>query len=160
MLRHVMSGTGGSSRWALAVPIVVALIGLASSTVWGPPICRAIGVCTEPEPTKTPGDTTPSFGFPSFELPGPASIFLSLTSGPAGSPVKVSGEGFAGGEEVVIRFHTTEVGRTTASSNGTFTSVEVIVPLQYADFAGQQFSVVATGRSSIKSARSPFTVSG
>jgi len=154
MLRP-MSGTGGSSRLSLVVPIVVALIGLASSTVWGPPICRAIGVCTEPEPTRTPGNT-----FPSFEIPGPASIFLSQTSGPAGSPIKVSGEGFAAGEEVVIRFHTTEVGRTTASSNGSFSSVEVIVPLEYEAFAPRQFSVVATGRSSIKSAQSPFTVSG
>ena len=152
-----MSGTGGSSRLSLVVPIVVAFIGLLSSGVWGPPICRAIGVCTETEPTRTPG---PGTDFPTFDIPGPASIFLSQTSGPAGSSIKVSGEGFAAGEEVVIRFHTTEIGRTTASSNGSFSSVEVIVPLEYANFAPNQFSVVATGRSSIKSAQSQFTVSG
>ena len=149
-----VSDNGGSSRLSLLVPIVVAIIGLASSTVWGPPICRAIGVCSEP--TETPGGTFPSLN-PDH---GPAHLFLSQTSGPAGSSIKVSGDGFAAGEEVVLRFHTTEMGRTTASSNGSFSSVEVTVPLEYGQFAPQQFYVIADGESSIKSARAPFTVSG
>ena len=138
--------------WLVAV--VVAAIGFVSSPVWGPPICRAVGVCTEAEPTPGPG--------PSF-IPGPgtpAEIFLSLTGGPTGSAVKVSGGGFSPGETVVIRFHTDQVATTVAGQAGSFTSVEIIVPDSYAPFAGAQFMVIATGESSLKSARAPFTVSG
>jgi hypothetical protein len=85
---------------------------------------------------------------------------LSLTSGPAGTQVKVSGEGFAPNEEVIIRVSTTEVGRTNAGPNGSFSSVEITVPEQYRKFAPHQFDVVARGQTSIKTARAPFMVSG
>jgi hypothetical protein len=90
----------------------------------------------------------------------PARIFLSLTSGPVGSQVKVSGEGFASNEEIVIRVSTTEVGRTNAGPNGSFSSVEITVPEEYRQFAPHQFYVIASGQSSVKSARAPFTISG
>src|SRR4051812_513969 len=51
---------------------------------------------------------------------GTASVFLNSLSGPGGSTIKVSGKGFAPNEEIVIRFHTTEVGSTTANSEGKF----------------------------------------
>lgn len=137
------------------VTITVAVIGLASSSVWGPPICRAVGVCDDaPAPTIGPDD---SF----FPGPGePAAVFLSLTGGPAGSTVRVSGTGFQPGETVTIRFHTDQVASTVASEAGAFTSVEITVPESYGAFAGVQFNVIASGESSIKSARAPFTVSG
>ncbi|HEV8490229.1 MAG TPA: hypothetical protein VGQ58_10625 [Candidatus Limnocylindrales bacterium] len=146
---------GGSSRASWFVPIAVAVIGLISSPVWGPPICRAVGIC---DPGPTPGAaTTPGPGpFPG----GETSIFLSLTSGPVGSTVKVSGEGFGAGETVVISFHTTEVGRTTANGAGSFSGVEITVPEEFGVFAPNQFFVIANGQSTIKSARAPFTVSG
>jgi hypothetical protein len=62
----------GSSRgrtFATVATIIVAALGLLSSTVWGPPICRALGVCQEaasstgPEITSSPSgpSTSPTF---------------------------------------------------------------------------------------------------
>jgi hypothetical protein len=99
-------------------------------------------------------------GVPPF-LGEPASIFLSSTGGPVGARVSVSGTGFAPNEEVIIRFHTDQVVRTTANSEGAFTSVEFIVPTwPYGNFPGTQFQVTATGQSSIKTATAPYTVGG
>jgi hypothetical protein len=64
------------------------------------------------------------------------------------------------GFDLYGRVSTTEVGRTNAGPNGSFSSVEITVPEQYRKFAPQQFYVVADGQSSIKSARAPFMVSG
>lgn len=104
------------------------------------------------------------FGFnmiaQNFGLGGTASIYLSSTGGPSGSQVNVSGTGFGANETVTIRFHTTEVGRTTANSEGAFTNVRVTVPAFYGRFAGNQFEFVASGESSIKSATAPYVVSG
>jgi hypothetical protein len=90
----------------------------------------------------------------------PADIFLSSTSGPGGSTVNVSGDGFQANEQVVIQFHTEEIGRTQANSAGRFTNVTVTIPTSFSGFAPRQFDIIATGRSSIKSGRAPFTISG
>ena len=91
---------------------------------------------------------------------GSASIFLSALSGPGGSEVRVSGEGYDPNEEVVIRFHTTEVARTRASAEGKFSNVPIVIPRDYVIFAPHQYDVVATGRESIKSADAAYTISG
>lgn len=39
--------SGRGKTFATVATIIVAAVGLLSSTVWGPPICRAVGVCTE-----------------------------------------------------------------------------------------------------------------
>ena len=150
----------GSSKVPWIVPIAVALIGFIASPVWGPPLCRAIGVCDAETPAG--GGDGPTVTLPPFTLPPntETNIFLSETSGPTGTTLKVSGEGFQPGETIVIRMHTTQVGTTTASSTGTFSSVEITVPDEFGVFAPQQFDVIASGKSSIKSARAPFTVSG
>jgi hypothetical protein len=143
----------GSSKVPWIVPIAVALIGLVASPVWGPPLCRAVGVCEDggngPVPTVRP-----------FNPSAETNIFLSETSGPTGSKLKVSGEGFQAGETIVISMHTTQVGTTTASPAGTFSGVEITVPEEFGVFAPQQFFVIANGKSSIRAARAPFTVSG
>jgi hypothetical protein len=51
------SGDRSSVRaktFATVAAIVVAVFGLLGSTVWGPPICRAVGVCTDATPESTP----------------------------------------------------------------------------------------------------------
>jgi hypothetical protein len=95
-----------------------------------------------------------------FDPSNPASIFLSTTSGPGGSTVKVSGEGFAPDEEVVISFHTEEMGRTRTNGDGKFSNVTVTIPKTFSKFAPQKFDIVANGRTSIKSAQAQFTLSG
>jgi hypothetical protein len=48
------AGRANGRTFATLATIIVALAGLLSSTVWGPPICRAIGLCgAEPTPTAT-----------------------------------------------------------------------------------------------------------
>jgi hypothetical protein len=92
--------------------------------------------------------------------PGAASVFLNSLSGPGGSTIKVSGKGFAPNEEIVIRFHTTEVGSTTTNAEGKFDNVAVVVPASYSQFAPQQFDIIATGQNSLRSDQAPFTISG
>ena len=151
--------SNGSSKVPWIVPIAVAVIGFIASPVWGPPLCRAIGVC-EPEAGGGGNGPTPTVQ----PLPNPpnveTNIFLSETSGPAGSKLKISGEGFQPGETIIITMHTTQVGTTTASQSGTFSSVEITVPEQFSVFAPKQYSVTARGNASVKWAMAPFTVSG
>ena len=90
----------------------------------------------------------------------PASVFLNRDSGAGGTQVKVSGEGFAAGETVELRFHTTDIGRTTANADGRFSNVGVEIPEGYGWSAPQQYQVVATGRTSIRSAEAQFTLTG
>lgn len=100
-------------------------------------------------------------GRPPFAVEfGSASIFLSRDSGPGGTTVNVSGEGFAPEERVEIRFHTEQIATTTTSTEGRFSNVAVVIPTSYSAFAPQQFSIVAMGTSSLLSADAPFTISG
>jgi hypothetical protein len=150
----------------IAAVFIAGVFGVITSPIWGPSICRAVGVCRDPGPTPTPGPAqtitqVPSTFTPiSFPPNTETNIFLSQTSGPAGSTFKVSGEGFQPGETVIITMQTTEIGRTTASSSGSFSSVEVAVPKELGVFAPNQFDVVARGNAGLKFATAPFTVSG
>jgi len=98
--------------------------------------------------------------FPGTRASGAPSVFLNTVSGVGGSTIKVSGSGYAPNEEIVIRFHTDEVGSTTANSEGKFDNVVVIVPTSFSKFAPQQFNVIATGQSSLRSDEAPFTITG
>jgi hypothetical protein len=91
------------------------------------------------------------------DITGPeAAIALSRSSGPAGTSLTIDGEGFRGGETVIIRFHTQEVRRVTADDQGAFTNVQVQVPPDWI-FKGQ-FDFIAQGNSSIETATMPFQV--
>src|SRR4026209_927632 len=136
----------GSSKVPWIIPIVVALIGLIASPVWGPPLCRAVRVCE----AETPGANGPAPTVGPFIPSAETNIFLSETSDPTGSKLKVSGEGFQPGETIVISMHTTQIGTTTASPAGSFSGVEVTVPEEFGVFATHQFFVIANGKSSIK----------
>jgi hypothetical protein len=59
--------------------------------------------------------------------------------------VLVSGEGFDPSERVVLRFHTEEIGSTTANSEGKFSNVTVTIPTTLSEFAPRKFNLVATG---------------
>src|SRR6266508_5286064 len=98
--------------------------------------------------------------FPPLNGGGSAAVFLSKESGPGGATVNVSGQGFAAGETIDIRFHTESVATTTADPGGRFANVQITIPTSFSQFAPQQFMVIATGRSSIRSAQAPFTTSG
>lgn len=143
---------GGNVKWfigAVLVPVLVALIGAGFFQIKDgclPFLCGSGGGGGQ---QTFPGD-----------LGKPASIFLSATSGPGGSVIKVSGEGFAPNEQVVIRFHTEEMGRTRANAAGAFSNVAVTIPTSFSKFAPQAFNIVANGQSSIKSATAQFTISG
>jgi hypothetical protein len=148
--------SGGSNiKWlvgAVIVPILVACIGAGFFQIKDgclPFLCGGGGTGQPPQPN--PGVVNQNTT---------ASIFLSSTSGPGGSIVKVSGEGFAPGEEVVLRFHTDEMGRTRADSAGKFSNVAVTIPKSFSRFAPQQFEIIANGSTSIRSATAPFTISG
>jgi hypothetical protein len=148
-------GSGGSNvKWvigAVIVPILVACIGAGFFQVKDgclPFLCGSGGGSGQ---QPNPGGVNPGTT---------ASIFLSSTSGPGGSVVKVSGEGFAPNEEVVLRFHTEEMGRTRTDGAGKFSNVAVTIPRSFSKFAPQTFDIVADGRTSIRSATAQFTLSG
>jgi hypothetical protein len=87
---------------------------------------------------------------------GPAAVYLNRDSGAPGTAVRVSGKGFAAGESVTVRFHTEVVGHTETDGQGTFDSVRVEVPEDWR-FTGQ-FSFLASGESSLRSAQREFRV--
>jgi hypothetical protein len=91
---------------------------------------------------------------------GPASLFLNRDSGPGGTTVKVSGEGFGPGERVTFRFHVEQVGTTKANGEGKFSNVSLTIPSTLSQFAPQQFNLSATGSASLKSATAPFQLTG
>ena len=137
------------------VAITVALIGAAATL-------GAALIATRP---WDDGDGTSSrTGGAEVSLPDNFAIhptvFLSRDSGPGGTSVNVSGQGYAPGERIVIRFHTEQVGSTTASDEGSFANVGVEIPTSFSQFAPQQFGVVATGEQSARAAEAPFTITG
>ena len=87
---------------------------------------------------------------------GSVAIYLNRDSGPPGTTVRVSGKGFAAEEPVTVRFHTEVVGHTETDGQGSFDSVSVEVPADWR-FTGQ-FTLVATGESSVRSAQREFRV--
>jgi hypothetical protein len=103
-----------------------------------------------------PSATRPSKSRPAASNEEPAAIYLNRDSGPAGTPVSVSGKGFQPDEAITLRFHTETVGHTTADGQGKFEGVRVQVPEDW-QFTGQ-FPFIATGESSIKSAERDFRV--
>jgi hypothetical protein len=141
--------SGGNLKWiigAVIVPIVVACIGAGMAVF--KPVCLPL-ICSDDQGGG--GTQNPS---------GETSIFLSRLSGPAGTVVNVSGVGFQAGETITIRFHTEQVAETTADAGGKFTNVPIQIPDTFSQFAPQQFDVIANGKSSIRSARAAFRITG
>lgn len=139
------------------VLITVALIGAAGAVI------AALIASSGKEPIPgSPGPPQVVSGpiFPKLPLVARPSVFLSRDSGPAGTVVRVSGEGFAPGERVVVRFNTEQIGSTTADDAGKFSNVAIIIPGSFAQFAPQQFWVIATGHNSIGHDAAPFTITG
>lgn len=89
------------------------------------------------------------------ESTGPATISLSAGRGRSGSEITVTGENFAGGEEVEIRFHVTIIGNALVESNGHFETV-VTIPGDFDVFGERQYSITAVGKTSVKSSSRPF----
>jgi hypothetical protein len=67
-----------------------------------------------PPPSPVPPPRPSLVPPPPPSLPGPASLFTNRDSGPGGTTVLLSGDGFDPGERVVLRFHTEQIGSTTA----------------------------------------------
>jgi len=100
--------------------------------------------------------TGPAGGGPAASNPNAtASISLSVGSGRSGTPVTVTGQNFAPGEEVTIRFQVDEVGSAIVDSGGRF-STRIRIPGSYDVFAPKQFDISADGKTSIKHASRPF----
>lgn len=88
---------------------------------------------------------------------GPATLRLSDGRGPSGTRVTVTGENFSPGEEVEVRFDATRIGTALADARGRV-SVRVTIPGDYDAFGSAQRSIIATGRTSIKSVERPFAL--
>jgi hypothetical protein len=150
------------------VPVAIALIGAAATIVAALISVRAgsddddvsVGTTTVTTPTTTaPDDGTTTSSFTPFRDLDPR-VFLNRDSGPAGTTVLVSGSDFEPGERIVLRFHTEQLGTTTADGSGGFANVAVVIPDTFSVFAPQQFSISASGESSLARAEAPFTITG
>lgn len=148
------------STTAAALGVAAALIGLLTAVLGLVKLTGgvddrpggSVGTSQTERPLPTPTSASPT--------PTSAAIYLNDESGPGGSVVKLSGEGFAPGETVTLRFHTEEVGRTRAGGGGSFSNVALTIPTSFAMFAPQQFDIVATGTDSVRSASAAFTLTG
>lgn len=138
----------GSGTTAAVLTTLAALIGL---------ITAVLGLVPELRPWHSDDPGTGGGTRPSVE---PASIFVNRDSGPGGTEVRLSGEGFAPGERVVLSFHTEQIGATVVNQQGSFSNVVVRIPTSFSIFAPQQFSLRARGTSSVKHAETPFHLSG
>ncbi len=87
---------------------------------------------------------------------GETTIFLDRLSGPAGTRVGVSGEGFAPGESITIVFSAQECARTRADGSGGFSRVICRVPPDW-PFRGP-YQITANGGSSIRWVDAQFRV--
>lgn len=83
-------------------------------------------------------------------------LSISRGSGPSGITITLSGSGFAGGEVVDIRFSTEAIATAQTDGSGAFSGVQARIPGSFDVFAPQQFYVVASGRSSARSAEVAF----
>ena len=155
------SGGTGWIKWIIGILVTLAVgafvpIYLANRDRAPTPASQTAPIVTTPPIQGPVFPSLPDLG----DITKPANLYASRTSGPAGSTVLLSGDGFKPGEEVVLSMQTIEVGRTTADSTGAFKSVAVKVPQDLGKFPGTQFSFSADGRTSIKHATAPFVVSG
>lgn len=145
--------------------VLVALVGIGIGALgFVLPEGRGDDAVATDAPTTTPTTgTAGSIGIdpsqlkdivpPDFDVD--TTITLSRSSGPPGTVFTVSGSGFKAGERVEIRFHTRVLGEVRADGRGDFTGFQTEVPdIPFRD----QFDVVATGQSSIRSAQKPFEV--
>jgi hypothetical protein len=107
---------------------------------------------TSPKATPRTPDPTPSVP-PGL---GEVRVYLSRDSGPSGTVVRASGEGYPPAASLVIMFHTTEIGSTRASPNGTFSNVALTIPSDYDVFAPHRFAVSVKNRSGPGYAEAPF----
>jgi hypothetical protein len=162
-MRNVFGNEHGSGTVAAAIGAFATLgaafiagFFLLASARTGPP------GPTSTVPTTAPNSSGIDDGLDDLfdELSASTAVYLSLDNGPTGSTVRVSGEGFQADERIVLRFHTDQIGTTQANNVGGFSNVSVEIPPGYANFAPHQFSLVATGQSSAKSASAPFTLTG
>lgn len=110
--------------------------------------------------TWPPGGGSPPTVHPGTETTVPPGtetrLFLDKLSGPAGTVLHVSGQGFAGGETVTIRFHTDVCAETTADASGAFSEVSCSVPDDW-QFT-MQVTIVGSGNTSVRSAMAQFRV--
>jgi hypothetical protein len=87
-------------------------------------------------------------------LPGETNLVVAPASGTVGTRVTVTGSGFQASERVDIRFHTEQVAQARADARGNFSASFAIPPFP---FKGS-FDIIATGATSIESARTPFRI--
>lgn len=155
MTRTHASERGSAGTAAAAIGLVTALVGLAAALLGLFPAL----------PDWTPGGGESGGDGPDIRrsidvMQAPASVFANPTSGAEGTTVTVSGEGFGPGDRITIRLHTVQLGEATANEAGAFSNVTVTVPGDFSVFAPKQLSLVAEGRNPVKSADTPFTVTG
>lgn len=161
-------------RWAiLAVGAAVVVLSFVVNT--GPSEQPSAKASAQSTPTTTdltpptsgpistsvppaPGTPPPESRFTLAPAPsGEASISLSPTSGTGGTRITVRGTNYAPGEGVEVYFQGQLLANTSADSSGSF-SVVISVPGSDGEFHGVALTVSASGRSSVRSADAPFTI--
>jgi hypothetical protein len=133
----------------LGIGVIVSAIGLfgggSSSSVGSKP--------TSVQDLHIPNITLPTDS--PFSVPDPA-IKLSVSQGPPGTRLTVSGTGFQPRETIKIDFQTDQITEVHADAQGAFGDTPVQIPPDW-QFKGQ-FPISATGDSSAASNEEPFQV--
>ncbi len=152
----------GGRRWVLGAALAVVLIAfliIAGVTFLGGDDGDDPVVTVDVTTTVTVGTTTTTQSRVTTTTATPAggtSITLSRSSGAAGTSITVSGSGFNAGETVEIRFNVAPPASVVTNRSGAFSNVVIKVPAE--TIKGFPSFVIATGKTSAKSARASFTV--
>lgn len=162
--------SGGSGARAMWLAGAAALVLVLGAVVWvaarggqsgddPDPNTTLTSVGTPPQTTRIPPTTIPT-STPTSDPPetpaGEVTVTLSRSSGPVGTAITVSGQGFDPTETIEISFHVQELATKVTDARGAFSGVVIRVPA--GSFNGFPYQVRATGKRSLKSDGAPFTV--
>jgi len=144
-----------ASQGAIAAAVIGAVATVAAA------VLAVVLPRTLSDPPSEPGGPGPSVVIPGGNPLGEVELFANKESAPVGATVLVSGRGFGASESIEIIFGAQTAATTRAGKGGDFANVSVKVPEFFKGFAKpMQVDITAVGKSSIRSARVAFTISG
>ncbi len=150
-----VSGSGYAASETVTIKLGTTTLGTATTSAGA--FSKSVTIPSTQAPgtfaMSATGATSGIVASVNFKVLAPT-LTVSPSSGPAGTVIAVSGSKFAAGETITIKFGTTILGTTTATSTGTF-SASVTIP---STAAVGTYTIYAKGGTSKIEAQGKFVV--